>query len=104
MANIKLSKISTRAPKGIDKDATKAETKILVDEISQLQDILIASQKYALIVVLQGMDASGKDGVTKNVFSRLNPLGISVHSFKKPTDEEMGHDFLWRVHHAVPQK
>lgn len=101
---IKLNKISTRAPKGVDKDATKAKTKILIDEICQLQDILIASQKRALIVVLQGMDASGKDGVTKNVFSRLNPIGVNVHSFKKPTDEEMGHDFLWRVHQVVPRK
>lgn len=104
MAEIKLSKISTRAPKGIDKDATKAKTKMLIDEIKVLQDILIASQKRSILVILQGMDASGKDGVTKNVFSSLNPIGIKVHSFKKPTDEEFAHDFLWRVHHVAPAK
>jgi PPK2 family polyphosphate:nucleotide phosphotransferase len=104
MAGIKLSKISTRPPKGIDKDAIKAKTKLLIDEISQYHDILIASRQKALLVVLQGMDASGKDGVTKNVFSRLNPAGVVVHAFKKPTDEELSHDFLWRVHQAAPAK
>lgn len=104
MAEIKLHKISTRAPKGVDKEGTKAKTALLISEICMYQDMLIASQKKAIIVVLQGMDASGKDGVTKNVFSHLNPVGLNVHAFKKPSEEEMAHDFLWRVHHVVPQK
>lgn len=104
MGNIKLSKISTRAPKGVDKDATKTKTKIIIDEISALQDILIASGKKSLLVIIQGMDASGKDGVTKNVFGHLNPCGLNVHAFKKPTDDEFAHDFLWRVHQVVPAK
>ena len=104
MANIKLNKIDTRAPKGTDKDATKAKTKLLVDEIKVLQDVLIAAEKKSLLVVLQGMDASGKDGVTKNVFGSLNPTGLKVHSFKKPTAEEFAHDFLWRVHQVTPAK
>ena len=104
MADIKLSKIATRAPKGTDKDATKAKTKLLIDEIKVLQDVLIASGKKSMLVILQGMDASGKDGVTKNVFGGLNPIGIKVHSFKKPTEEEFAHDFLWRVHQVAPAK
>ncbi len=104
MAEINLKKISTTAPKGVDKDATKAKTKILIDEICQLQDVFIASQKRGLIILLQGMDASGKDGITKNVLNRMNPVGINVHSFKKPTPDEMAHDFLWRVHQVVPAK
>jgi PPK2 family polyphosphate:nucleotide phosphotransferase len=104
MAEIKLSKIDTKVPKGIDKDATKAKTQLLVDEICLLQNLLIASGKKSLIVVLQGMDASGKDGVTKNIFGRLNPAGLNVYAFKKPSDEEFAHDFLWRVHHVVPAK
>jgi PPK2 family polyphosphate:nucleotide phosphotransferase len=104
MANIKLNKIDTQPPKGVDKDATKLKTQKLKDEIMELQDMLIASENKALLVVLQGMDASGKDGVTKNVFGQLNPIGICVHAFKKPTDEEMAHDFLWRVHQVAPHK
>lgn len=104
MADIKLNKIPTTPPKGLDKDATKAKTKMLIDEICQLQDILIASQKRSLLVIIQGLDASGKDGVTKNVFGFLNPIGLSVAAFKKPTPVEMAHDFLWRVHQVVPAK
>jgi len=96
--------ISTKAPKELEKENIKEKTTQLIAEIIKLQDILIASKKDALLVILQGMDASGKDGVTKNVFSGLNPLGINVVSFKKPTEEEMAHDFLWRVHKAVPKK
>jgi PPK2 family polyphosphate:nucleotide phosphotransferase len=104
MSEIKLSKLSTNPPKGLDKDATKAKTKILIDEICQLQDVLIASEAKSLLVIIQGLDASGKDGVTKNVFGFLNPMGLTVAAFKKPTPFEMAHDFLWRVHQVVPKK
>ncbi|HOU46545.1 MAG TPA: polyphosphate kinase [Chitinophagales bacterium] len=104
MGEIKISKISTKAPKDIDKEATKAKTATIIDEIKELQDVLMASEKKSLLVILQGMDASGKDGVTKNVFSGLNPIGVNVHSFKKPSDEEFAHDFLWRVHNVAPAK
>lgn len=104
MADIKLSKIPTDAPKGLDKEATKIKTTQLIEEIKELQNVLMASAKKSLLVVIQGMDASGKDGATKNVFGGINPAGISVHSFKKPSDEEFAHDFLWRVHHVVPEK
>lgn len=104
MAEIKLSKIATVASKSLDKETTKTKTKELVLEINELQDVLIASKKRSLLVILQGMDASGKDGATKKVFGGLNPLGVKVATFKKPTEEEFAHDFLWRIHKVVPAK
>lgn len=104
MSAIKLSKTATVAPKSFDKELTKTKTKELILEITELQDVLIASKKRSLLVILQGMDASGKDGAVKKVFGGLNPLGLSVQTFKKPTEEEFAHDFLWRIHKVVPQK
>ncbi|MBO9570599.1 MAG: polyphosphate kinase [Chitinophagaceae bacterium] len=104
MASIKLSDISTRAPKEFDKIQAKQETSKLLEEVSELQNLLYASSSHALLVVIQGMDASGKDGAIRNVFSSVNPQGIIVHSFKVPTEEEASHDFLWRVHKNVPTR
>ena len=104
MQTIKLPKIPTTAPKSFDKELTKTKTKELILEITELQDVLIASKKRSLLVILQGMDASGKDGAVKKVFGGLNPLGLKVQTFKKPTEEEFAHDFLWRLHKVVPQK
>ncbi len=101
---IKLSKISTRAPKKLDKEKTKAQTQKLLIDLDELQNLFFASQKKALLIVVQGMDASGKDGVVANVFGAFNPMGIRVVSFKKPTEEEMAHDFLWRIHANAPRK
>ncbi|MFI5171456.1 MAG: PPK2 family polyphosphate kinase [Chitinophagales bacterium] len=101
---IKLSKINTTPPSGFDKEATKEKTKKLVGQMDELQNVLFAQSKYSLLIVLQGMDASGKDGVISEVFAGVNPMGCRVKGFKKPTDEEMGHDFLWRIHHHVPEK
>jgi PPK2 family polyphosphate:nucleotide phosphotransferase len=104
MSKIKLSEISTRAPKEFDKAKTKAETEDILKEVEELQNLLYASSSHALLVVIQGMDASGKDGAIRNVFSSVNPQGISVRSFKVPTEEELAHDFLWRIHHYAPRK
>ncbi|MGL4597000.1 MAG: PPK2 family polyphosphate kinase [Bacteroidia bacterium] len=101
---MKLPNLSTRAPKGLDKEKTKAETQKLVAKIGELQNVLYASQKHSLLVVLQGLDASGKDGLVKTVFFGINPLGCTVKSFKAPTEVERNHDFLWRVHQAAPEK
>jgi PPK2 family polyphosphate:nucleotide phosphotransferase len=76
----------------------------LAVEINALQDILYAQGKHKILLVLQGMDASGKDGTVKHVFSECDPLGIRSASFKGPTDEELAHDYLWRVHARVPKK
>ncbi len=72
--------------------------------IDELQDLLYATQERALLVVLQGMDTSGKSGVIRHVFAKTSPLGMRVKAFKAPTPVELGHDYLWRVHQAVPRK
>jgi PPK2 family polyphosphate:nucleotide phosphotransferase len=100
----KLSEISTRAPKEMDKDETKKRLAEVLEELDELQNLLVAEGKHALLVVIQGMDASGKDGAIKDVFGTLNPQGVSVTSFKAPTAEELGHDFLWRIHQYAPLK
>jgi PPK2 family polyphosphate:nucleotide phosphotransferase len=104
MANIKLKDISTRAPKDWDKEETKAKTTGILQQLDELQNLLFAESKHAVLVVLQGMDASGKDGAIRKVFASLNPQGVRVHSFKVPTAEELSHDFLWRIHAAAPPK
>jgi PPK2 family polyphosphate:nucleotide phosphotransferase len=104
MAKIDLGKISTRAPKGWDKEKTKAKTQVLLTELSDLQNRLYAAASHSVLVVIQGMDASGKDGLIRNVFGSMNPQGVTVKSFKAPTTEELAHDFLWRVHPHVPAK
>ena len=104
MANIKLAEISTRAPEAFEKKSTREKTGRILEELDELQNLLYAESKHALLVVIQGMDASGKDGVIRNVFGSLNPQGVYVRSFKVPTEEELSHDFLWRVHHATPAK
>ena len=99
-----LPAISTRAPKEFDKDETKKETEKLRKKLEELQNLLYAESKHAVLIILQGLDASGKDGAIKHVFSGVNPQGISVQSFKAPTAEELSHDFLWRIHPFAPAK
>ncbi len=104
MSKIKLSEISTRAPKDLDKMVTKEKTAALVKELDELQNLLFAEGKHSVLVVIQGMDGSGKDGVIRNVLGNMNPQGVSVKSYKAPTPEELSHDFLWRIHHHAPPK
>ncbi len=99
-----LEEISTRAPKSADKDKYKQQLQGIVAEISDLQNLLFAENKHAILVVIQGMDASGKDGLIRDVFGGINPQGVQVHSFKAPTPEELEHDFLWRIHQRTPAK
>lgn len=72
--------------------------------LAKEQDKLYAQKDYALLVILQGLDAAGKDGVIRHVFSGLNPEGVKVWSFKQPSDEELKHDFLWRTHTHLPER
>jgi PPK2 family polyphosphate:nucleotide phosphotransferase len=74
------------------------------DRIRELQDVLYAEGKHAMLIVFQAMDAGGKDGAIRYVFSGVNPQGCSVTSFKVPTPLELAHDFLWRIHAAVPPR
>jgi PPK2 family polyphosphate:nucleotide phosphotransferase len=104
MGKIRLKEIGTRAPKNIDKQETKEKLATILEELDELQNLLFAESKHSLLVVIQGMDASGKDGTVRNVFGKLNPQGVLVKSFKTPTPEELAHDFLWRIHAHAPQK
>jgi len=87
-----------------DRETVEAAARRETDRISKLQRVLYADGRYALLVVLQGRDASGKDGTIRHVFTAVNPQGCAVTSFKEPTPVERSHDFLWRVHAAVPAR
>ena len=104
MTSIILSTISTLPPDDLNKAAARVRTHKWVARIGELQHRLYAEKKQALMVVLQGMDGSGKDGGVKNVFAGCSPSGIMVFAFKKPTEEELAHDFLWRLHKVTPKK
>lgn len=104
MAAIKIKSISTKAPKNFDKEKTKKKTDTILTELDELQNLLYAENKHSVLVIIQGMDASGKDGVIRNVFGNLNPQGVIVQSFKVPTPVELSHDFLWRIHQHAPPK
>lgn len=100
---IDLSQWPTACDVDIDKKKVKEE---LLDqtivEMQDLQEKLYADNHYGLIIVLQAMDAAGKDGTVKHVFAHLNPVGVKVHSFKKPSSEELDHDYMWRINKALP--
>ena len=101
---IKLSDISTRPPHDVDEKKIKKLTDDYEERIGKLNEILRAERKHSLLIILQGMDGSGKDGAVKNVFKDCTPFNLSVYAFKKPTEIEFGHDFLWRVHQQAPAK
>lgn len=100
---IKLKNFDPGYCAGLDKDDTKAQTKILVQRIADLQQLLYANSTHSVLLLFQGLDASGKDGAIGSVLEQVNPVGVEVANFKVPSDEERAHDFLWRVHRAVPR-
>ena len=104
MSKVKLSSLDPRAPKDLDKQDTKAATEKILVELDELQNLLYAEGKHSVLIVIQGMDGSGKDGVIRNVLGNMNPQGVMVKSYKAPTAEELSHDFLWRIHHHAPAK
>jgi PPK2 family polyphosphate:nucleotide phosphotransferase len=87
-----------------DRHAAESQSKKDSEAIDELQDRLYAEGKRALLVVLQGTDTSGKDGTIKHVFHDTSPLGVSVTAVKQPSEEELEHDFLWRIHAAAPRR
>ncbi len=87
-----------------DKDEAKKQTAKDSEAINGLQDRLFAEGARALLIVLQGMDTAGKDGTVRDVFNDTGPLGVNVTPFGKPTEDELKHDFLWRIHNATPGK
>ncbi|HMK25698.1 MAG TPA: PPK2 family polyphosphate kinase [Chitinophagaceae bacterium] len=104
MAAIKLADISTRAPEELDKKETKEKLEKILIELDELQNLLFAENKHSVLIVIQGMDGSGKDGVIRNALGKMNPQGVTVRSYKAPTAEELSHDFLWRIHPYAPAK
>ncbi len=87
---------------GRDKRETKQRTEKFGRRIGELQPLLNANAHHAVLLIFQGMDASGKDGAIRNVLQYVNPAGVQTANFKVPSAEESAHDFLWRIHHAVP--
>ena len=104
MGKIIISEISTRAPNDLDKKETKEKLGKILVELDEFQNLLFAENKHSVLVVIQGMDGSGKDGVIRNVLGNMNPQGVTVKSYKAPTPEELSHDFLWRIHQYAPPK
>jgi PPK2 family polyphosphate:nucleotide phosphotransferase len=103
-SHVALELIDPRSTPGTpgDKDETSAASRILLEKLSDLQVRLRAESKRSLLIVLQAMDGGGKDGTIRNVFRGVDPQGVHVKSFRRPSEEELWHDFLWRVHRALP--
>jgi PPK2 family polyphosphate:nucleotide phosphotransferase len=99
---VDLGKIDPKADGGLTKEEGIARFDELTLELGELQELLYAAQQQSVLIVLQGLDTSGKDGTIRSVLDEINPVGVRVASFKVPTDEELAHDFLWRVHPKTP--
>ena len=100
----KLIERSSDARLGLDKQSVADENARLTEQLSLLQARLWAEHARSVLLVLQGLDASGKDGTIRRVFTGLNPAGCQVAAFKAPTAQELDHDFLWRVHNVLPER
>jgi PPK2 family polyphosphate:nucleotide phosphotransferase len=102
---VRLAKIDTDDTLGLpSKEESLAALAKNVERIAELQERLYAEGKRALLVVFQALDAGGKDGTTRAVFRGVNPQGVRVVGFKAPSAEELAHDYLWRIHHALPRR
>src|SRR3954454_1305502 len=91
-------------PDGISRDDASSLLTAGIERLAELQDKLYAQNTHAMLILLQAMDAAGKDGVIKHVMTGLNPQGCQVFSFKRPSDEELDHDFLWRCVVRLPER
>jgi PPK2 family polyphosphate:nucleotide phosphotransferase len=103
LSPIRLKDFNPGFHEGLDKEDARKKTARLCERIGELQQLLYANGKQALLLVLQGMDTSGKDGTVKHVLDAVNPAGVETANFKAPTREELAHDFLWRIHKAIPR-
>lgn len=99
---IKLEDFDPREDAGLKRHEAEKRTAKLIEELVELQELLYAARQQSVLVILQGRDTSGKDGTIRHVAGPLNPQGCTVASFKVPTEEELAHDFLWRVHARTP--
>src|SRR6266853_969351 len=103
LAPIRLRDFNPDFHDGQDKDDIRDKTAKLCQRISELQELLHADAHQAVLIVLQGMDTSGKDGCARRVLEGVNPAGVETANFKAPSAEEQAHDFLWRVHKLAPR-
>jgi len=101
-STVDLSSWKTDENEGLDKKLGSKVTKGLNERLEHAQELLWAEDKHKVLLVLQATDTGGKDGTIRHVFDGVNPQGVRVASFKKPTDDELAHDYLWRVHRHVP--
>lgn len=101
----KLKQCPTEADKvcSINKETFEKQLLSLNEKLSELQELIFAESKHKILIILQGLDTSGKDGTVKHVFKNTNPQGLRVVSFKQPTELELAHDYLWRVHKESPR-
>ena len=103
-ARVRLARIDPRDTGGIDKGEAHDALAAQLERLAALQEVLYAEHRRAVLVVLQGMDTAGKDGTVKHVMTGVNPSACEVVPFKVPTEEELAHDFLWRIHRATPRR
>jgi PPK2 family polyphosphate:nucleotide phosphotransferase len=103
-AKVDLAKIDPDTDGGLTREVGEAAFEPLAKELGELQELMYAAQTQSLLVVLQGLDTSGKDGAIRNVFKDVNPQGCRVTPFKVPTELELRHDFLWRIHQHAPER
>ena len=104
-AKVKFQQLDPSARDGFDSNkSAEAETQKYLEQLFKIQYLMYSEGKHSLLIVLQGLDTAGKDGVIRHVVSAFNPQGCNVTSFKAPTSEELRHDFLWRVHPHAPRK
>ncbi|MFN2355343.1 MAG: polyphosphate kinase 2 family protein, partial [Desulfopila sp.] len=101
---VQLAELPTHIETYKSKKEKKKALKKVGKKLSKMQDIMYAHNRYGVLVCLQGMDTSGKDSLIREVFSKFNPRGVVVHSFKSPTTKELQYDYLWRHYVALPQK
>lgn len=101
---VDLAKYDADETGGLDHQAGVEMAAQLGQQLAELQELLYAAGTHSVLIVLQGMDTSGKDGTISHVFEFVNPQGVSVASFKQPTPDEVAHDFLWRIHEKAPAK
>lgn len=100
---VNLKRYATDYRGHLDKEKTKHKTEQLSRRIGEQQQLLFANSRHAIVLLFQGMDASGKDGAIRTVLQHVNPVGVETANFKVPSAEENAHDYLWRVHKAVPR-
>ena len=103
-SKVRLSEIDASYKGDGDKDSAQAELERCAQQLHDLQFLMYAENRRSLLIILQGMDAAGKDGVINHVLTAMNPQGCRVYDFKTPSTEELAHDYLWRIHQATPRK